>query len=130
MRVRFACSFITATFLVTLFSHDAFAAECERPKSSKEAWSATECWIYTQSVKGEIADQNKKEYGLSSDKSRDPEDEKDWPDARLVRPEFLYTILFEEYYSKNIHRKGVRIIGALFKEKVDLSNGRISFIKR
>ena len=96
-------------------------SETTKPKIPEE-WTDTERWIWEQACAGELADLNE-EY----DSAPDPSKEEEWTDDRIVTPKFLETILLDKDYSKQVPRKGVRIIGAWFKEKVDLSNGNIAF---
>lgn len=58
----------------------------------------------------------------------DPKKPHDWPEKRILRPQFLETILLHEPYSGAIPRQGVQIIGAWFKDRVDLSNAVLSHL--
>jgi uncharacterized protein YjbI with pentapeptide repeats len=85
-------------------------------------WTPQEKWVWEQVSQGEIADFNKAEgYGgkLSPRKSEG------WKENRVLRPKFLETILLQENYRNALTRRGVRIVGAWFKEPVDLSDTTI-----
>ena len=85
-------------------------------------WTPQEKWVWEQVSQGEIADFNKAEgYGgkLSPRKSEG------WKENRILRPKFLETILLQEPYQNALTHRGVRIVGAWFKEPVDLSNATI-----
>ncbi|MCK4605465.1 MAG: hypothetical protein KAU41_12385, partial [Deltaproteobacteria bacterium] len=85
-------------------------------------WTPQEKWVWEQVSQGEIADFNKaKGYGgkLSPRKSEG------WKENRILRPKFLETILLQEPYQNALTHRGVRIAGAWFKERLDLSNATI-----
>lgn len=71
---------------------------------------------------GEIADFNKAE-GYGGELS--PKKFEACNKNRILRPKFLETILLKEPYRNNLTYRGVRIVGAWFKEAVDLSNATI-----
>lgn len=54
-----------------------------------------------------------------------PSDAQDWPAQRVLSEEFLETILLHEPYKNIVSHRGVRIIGAWFKEEIDFSNATI-----
>ena len=56
-------------------------------------------------------------------KKLDPTSPYCWDNSRRISSEFLETILFEKPFREAVTRKGVRIIGACFPEKVDLEDG-------
>lgn len=94
---------------------------CQTPP--QESWTPQEKWVWKQISQGKIADFNKAEgYGGVLD----PKEDKEWPDSRILRPGFLETILLHEPYRRALTRHGVRIIGAWFKEPLDLSNALLT----
>ncbi len=91
-------------------------------------WSDAEKWVWEKICNGEIADFNiGKKYGGKLD----PKKNEIWNDAnqnaqkRVLTSIFLETILTKEPYKSALTRRGVRIIGAWFKEEVDLTNADI-----
>jgi hypothetical protein len=50
---------------------------------------------------------------------------KDWPDTRILRSIFLETVLLHEPYRTAIPHQGVRIVGAWFKDSLDLSHASL-----
>ena len=95
----------------------------ESPEMTEEnSWTPQEKWVWEQVCVGKIADFNKAEgYGGELD----PKKPEGWPSNRILRPEFLETILLHEPYSGALTRKGVRIVGARFTEALDLSNAAL-----
>jgi hypothetical protein len=84
-----------------------------------DRWTPQEKWVWKQLCEGEIADFNKMGvYGGELD----PKKPEDWPDSRILTPVFLETILLHEPYRGALTHYGVRIIGAWFREPLDLSN--------
>ncbi|MGR3293976.1 MAG: hypothetical protein ACUZ9M_08200 [Candidatus Scalindua sp.] len=75
--------------------------------------------MWKQLCEGKIADFNK--IGVCGGKL-DPKKPEEWPDSRILTPEFLETILLHEPYRGALTHYGVRIIGAWFRESIDLSN--------
>jgi hypothetical protein len=120
-------------FITTGFS-SLYAAE--EPIKSKSAlpgepcqtkplnsWTSQEKWVWKQVCEGKVADFNEAEgYGGNLD-PRKPEG---WPENRILQPSFLETILLYEPYRSALTYKGVRIIGAWFKEPLDLSNATLA----
>ncbi len=95
--------------------------DCQMP--SQESWSPQEKWVWKQVCEGKIADLNKAEgYGGPFD----PKEDKDWPEGRILSPAFLETTLLHEPYRGALTRHGVHIVGAWFKEPLDLSNAPLS----
>ncbi len=84
----------------------------------KQEWSEAEHFVWEKTCAGEEADFNSRE-----GKKLDPNSPYCWDNSRRISSEFLETILFEESFREAVTRKGVRIIGACFPEKVDLENG-------
>ena len=82
-------------------------------------WTPQEQWVWDQVSQGEIADFNKAAgYGGELE----PKQLERWPESRILRPEFLETILLREPYKGALTLHGVMIVGAWFKEPLDLSN--------
>jgi hypothetical protein len=86
-------------------------------------WTPQEKWVWKQICNGEIADFNErdKEY----DKVFDPKNHKRKPKGRLLTSEFLETILLHETFCGSLTHHGVRIIGAWFKDPIDLTNATL-----
>ncbi len=87
-------------------------------------WTPQEKWVWNQICNGEIADFNErdKEY----DKVFDPKNYKRKPKGRLLTPEFLETILIHEPFCGSLTHHGVRIVGAWFKDTIDLSDATLA----
>jgi uncharacterized protein YjbI with pentapeptide repeats len=89
----------------------------------RDDWTPQEKWVWKQVCEGKTANFNATEgYGGTLD----PKGKEDWPDNRVLRPEFLKTILLYEPYRSALTRKGVWIVGALFKMPLDLSSANLS----
>ena len=83
------------------------------------SWTPQEKWVWQQVCEGKIANFNKAEgYGGNLD----PRIPDDWPPNRVLRPAFLETILHHEPYRSALPRHGIRISGAWFRDRIDLSN--------
>ena len=94
--------------------------DCQVP--ALKNWAPQEKWVWEQVCQGKIADFNKtKGYGGKLD----PKKDKEWPSNRILRPAFLETILLHEHYRGALTRHGVCIIGAWFKQPLDLSNATL-----
>ncbi len=92
-----------------------------KPRSS---WTKQEKWVWNQVCVGKIANFNEAEgYGGQLD----PKKPEGWPKSRVLRPAFLETILLHEPYRSAVLRQGVRIVGAWFKETLDLSEASLAF---
>jgi hypothetical protein len=87
--------------------------ECRVPPH--ESWSDLEKWVWQEVGSGRTADINAK-----LGKSADPKKPEDWGPQRRLRPAFLETILLHNPWRSAIPRQGVRIVGALFDDAVDL----------
>jgi hypothetical protein len=85
-------------------------------------WTRQEKWVWEQVSQGEIADFNNAE-GYGGKLS--PKEPEGWKENRILRPKFLETILLQESYRNALTHHGVRIVGAWFKEPVDLSDATI-----
>jgi len=87
------------------------------------SWTPQEKWVWEQVCVGKIADLGiiKAVVGTLTQKET-----KEWSEKSVLRPAFLETILLHEPYRGAITRHGVRIVGAWFKETLDLSNATLS----
>ena len=94
----------------------------EKQHSKVEAhpsWTVQEKWVWSKISTGEIANFNEgKAYGGALD----PREPGEWPEGRILTPSFLEAILLDEPFSGSSTRHGVRLIGAWFKDQIDLSN--------
>ncbi len=91
-------------------------------------WSPQEKWVWEKICNGEEADFNKgNEHGGEFLPNKDSfwNDENENAKKRVLRSRFLETILTDETYKNALTRRGVRIIGAWFREVVDLTNADI-----
>lgn len=84
------------------------------------AWRPSEQWVWQHLCAGAIADFNARE-----GKTLDPSDPAGWNDTRVVSAAFLETVLLQEPYRGALCRQGVRIVGAWFKEALDLESARL-----
>jgi uncharacterized protein YjbI with pentapeptide repeats len=81
-------------------------------------WTQQEKFVWERVCVGEDADFNTAPgYGGEFD----PNEPRDWSQSRVLRPEFLATILLEDPYSRALTRRGVTIVGARFTDGIDLS---------
>ena len=86
-------------------------------------WMPQEKWVWKRVCEGKIADLSKFEgfntkaalgkFGYLSE-------------IRILTPEFLETILLHEPFRGALTRHGVKIVGAWFKDKIDLSNSTLA----
>jgi len=91
-----------------------------------EKWSEPEKWVWQKTCGGQIADFSK-QYGLAE--PLNPKDPNSWDEIernrRLLSPEFLETILLHQPWRGGITRLGLRIVGAIFAEPLDLSRASV-----
>jgi cytoskeletal protein CcmA (bactofilin family) len=87
----------------------------------ESVWSDPEKWVWEKVCKGEVAD-----FNLKFQNELKPQDSEGWTADRMIRAEFLETVLLLDPYKSSLPRRGLRIAGALIKEKIDLSNARIT----
>jgi hypothetical protein len=86
------------------------------------SWTEQEEWVWEKLCAGEIADFNKTEgYGGELD----PKKPEGWIESRILSAKFIETILLEDLYRGALKHHGVNIIGAWFKEPLDLSNANL-----
>jgi hypothetical protein len=87
---------------------------CQVPP--RECWSELEKWVWQETASGRTADINAKLGKAASPKRLDQ-----WSPERRLSSAFLETILLHKPWQNGIGRRGVRIVGALFEEPIDLS---------
>ncbi len=86
-------------------------------------WTTQEKWAWNEICRGKTADFNlNKGYGGFLDPKKDI----NWPETRTLRPIFLETILLHRPYKEALTRNGVQIVGAWFKESLDLSSSSLT----
>jgi len=90
----------------------------------QDLWSETENWIWQEICSGRIADLNKRE---GRNEPLDTTNSKGWNEKRKVRSNFLKQILLRQAHCSAIPHEGVRIIGALFTEEINLDHGRLAY---
>ncbi len=88
--------------------------------SAPDHWSEAETWAWAEIRAGRPADFNARFGDL------DPKDPEGWDDTRKLGQEFLETILLHAPYRGAIPRRGVRIVGAWFREPIDLANAHVT----
>jgi uncharacterized protein YjbI with pentapeptide repeats len=81
-------------------------------------WSEVERWAWEEIRAGRTADFSKQEGEF------DPNEPEGWGDKRRLSADFLRGIVFREPHKSATPVEGVRITGALFREPVDLADGR------
>jgi hypothetical protein len=84
------------------------------------AWRPSEQWVWQCLCESRIADFNARD-----GTTLDPSDPTGWDDTRVVSAAFLETVLLREPYRGALRRQGVRLVGAWFKEGLDLENARL-----
>jgi hypothetical protein len=91
-----------------------------------EHWKPQEQFVWKRVCLGDEANFNI-EQGYGGD--LDPKDPAGLPKSRVLSSRFLATILLSDKYSRALTRRGVRIIGARFTERVDLQNAELSSLE-
>lgn len=90
----------------------------------QDQWSEPEKWVWEGIKNGRITDFNEllgqKDTPLDTTKSQS------WGKERMLRSNFLKQILLKPVYSNQVTFEGVRIVGALFKENIELENIRLA----
>ncbi|ETW92405.1 MAG: hypothetical protein ETSY1_43775 [Candidatus Entotheonella factor] len=90
-----------------------------------DTWTNAERWCWNEICAGRIADFNKR-YDINSE--LDPKSSADWEnqeEQRLLSADFLVTILTQDSMRCAMSFQGVRIIGAWFKEPIELNHARL-----
>jgi uncharacterized protein YjbI with pentapeptide repeats len=85
------------------------------------SWTEQERWVWTQVCEGREADLNQREGAM-----HDPNKSEGWTRVRILRPEFLESILLHEPYQEALSHRGIRIKGAWFIESLDLSEATLT----
>src|SRR5262249_3502204 len=94
---------------------------CSVPADTQR-WTKQEIFVWERVCAGHIANFNEETgYGGKLD-ANGPEG---LPESRILRSKFLETILLEDKYRAVLPRRGVRIEGARFTERVDLVNAEL-----
>jgi hypothetical protein len=88
-----------------------------------EHWKPQEQFVWNRVCLGEEANFNL-EQGYGGD--LDPKKPPGLPESRVLSSTFLATILLSDKYRNALTRRGVRITGARFTERVDLHNAELS----
>ena len=83
-------------------------------------WSEPEKWVWGRVCEGQIANFNAR-YGANLD----PKSAEGWKTDRELSARFLETILLHDPFRGAQTRNGVRIVGAWFRQKVDLANAKL-----
>lgn len=123
---------ILLTVLMTMLT--VFAARGDEPAgpipsngqcvvTADEQWTRQERFVWSRVCIGGVADLNgEPEFGGDLDPKR-PEG---LPDNRILRSAFIETILLADKYRHALTRNGVHIVGARFKELLDLSGAELT----
>ena len=112
MKAHLPAVLVAALLLLHLRPHRAGAITGDPPLApALSTWSETEAWILEQVKKGEIADLNQH---FPNDESK-----------RTVRARFLEDLVTGELPQVKVHRRGVRIMGAIFNETIGLASAEI-----
>ena len=88
-------------------------------------WREPERWAWACICESKDADFNGR-LGEILDPNNPKHDQK-WSDSRTLRSTFLRTILLHEPFRSAVPPQGVRIIGAYFKDAIDLSDASIEW---
>jgi hypothetical protein len=109
-------TFPIAILLIPLFLP---AATCpELPGNA--SWSEQEHWVWNEVCAGREANLQQR-YGGNETLGQG----ENWPAQRDLTERFLKTILLDDIYKNRIPDKGVLIVGARFREKIDLSHSQL-----
>jgi hypothetical protein len=84
-----------------------------------QRWTKQEIFVWERVCAGAVANFNE---GTAYGGNLDPNRPDGLPESRILRPKFLETILLEDKYRGVLPRRGVRIEGARFTQRVDLVN--------
>ena len=83
-------------------------------------WSKPEIWVWERVCEGEIAD-----FNARNDNTIDPKSAEGWTKDRELSPAFLETILLHDPFRSALTRSGVRIVGAWFRQPVDIADATL-----
>ena len=86
----------------------------------QDTWSPAESWAWEQICAGEIAD-----FRQHLGSTLDPRTPEGWDERRQLGPSFLREVFYVKALRDKIPHEGVRVQGALFREKLILSSGRL-----
>lgn len=84
-------------------------------------WTEQEKWTWTQVCEGREADLNQREGA-----AHDPNKSERWTRTRILRSEFLESILLHKPYQAALSHRGIHIKGAWFIEPLDLSEATLT----
>lgn len=103
-------------FLPLFIQSNSYAKE-KCPVSPENSWTQQESKVWKKLCSGEIAYLGKEQ----------PVDEKHWTEDRILRKQFLHTILSKEQYLNQIKLMGIRIMGAWIVEDMDIAYRQLDF---
>ncbi len=93
------------------------------PAAADEHWTPQEKFVWSRVCVGQTADFNTApEYGGDLD----PKQAQALPDSRILSSAFIETILLADKYRRALTRNGVRIVGARFREPLDLRHAELA----
>ncbi len=118
LRLFALLSKIFATLMLVLPSLS-LAVTCPELPGDPISWKEQEQWVWKKICSGSVADL--RAFGGTDD----PREAKDWPPQRELSKRFIETISLSDPYRSNIPRQGIKIIGARFRETVDLSHAKL-----
>lgn len=121
----FLCASITIISTLECFAMSLAQAQpdhglCPALPGDASAWGEQEHWAWKAICEGLNADLQGK-YGGSPD----TRESQNWPAQRDLSPRFLETILTDDSYRMRIPRRGIVIVGARFREVVNLAHLRL-----
>jgi hypothetical protein len=112
MRTTFAIAVLLIPFFLP-------AAPCpELP--GNVSWSEQEHWVWNEVCAGHEANLQQRYRGNET-----PGQGENWPLQRDLSERFLKTILLDDVYRSRIPDRGVLIVGARFRERIDLSKSHL-----
>jgi len=109
-------TFAIAMLLIPLFLPAAICPE----SPGNASWSEQELWVWNQVCAGREANLQQRYGG-----NERPGQAENWPAQRDLSERFLKTILLDDIYRSNIPDRGVSIVGARFRERIDLSHSQL-----
>ncbi len=100
-------------------------SECQAPLATyapEREWTDQEVWVWNQRIcLGENANLSLRPDGLGGGCDLDAAEE--WPDDRVLTPQFIETVLFHEPFRSAYARRGFRVSCARFDDQLVLSHG-------